>query len=230
MEKPNRDAEQELLERAVRAAAQWMFILVDSVDQLTMPPGYRQLVAAMYQHMAIEHFKGIITLVADGLHTPARALVRPQIEAHLRGRWAMSCATDQAVLALLNGEERSDPPPITALTKVLEEKKALCPDDAQAIRRALRHALHDLTHGGTHQLRARLVGHSIEEAHPPRAVVRSVLNSALFSCLAGQNLANWADSMPTVNRLRDGYREHLADIEKDLMTLTGEPDQSPSEA
>lgn len=74
--KLNRDAERELLERAVRAAAQWMFVLVDSLDQLSVPPGYRQLVDAMYQHMAIEHFKGIITLVADGLYTPARTLVK----------------------------------------------------------------------------------------------------------------------------------------------------------
>jgi hypothetical protein len=73
----------------------WVHSNLDSKKIPTLPNEKRLQLAAACWHTAIDHQMAVGVLVHETLHASALALMRPTIEAYVRGLWLLYAATDQ---------------------------------------------------------------------------------------------------------------------------------------
>ena len=121
----------------------------------------RTWMAATLYHLSIGHQFGIHALVRDGINGSATALVRPQLEAYLRGLWVRHIADDDALSAVERNER--DLPGVRAIIAKL-------PADHERVRDIVTPIWSDLcdyTHGGFIQIAARAHETGIGEQYRP---------------------------------------------------------------
>ena len=75
----------------------WVHRALDKTRIPDLPHNKRVQLAAASWHVAIDHQMAVTVLVHETLHTSALALMRPLIEAFLRGFWLQYAATDEEV-------------------------------------------------------------------------------------------------------------------------------------
>lgn len=57
-----------------------------------------------YTHIVVTHTNSIITLASDSADASAMALMRPLVEAHLRGLWLHDVASDDQIQGFIEGK------------------------------------------------------------------------------------------------------------------------------
>jgi hypothetical protein len=72
----------------------WVHSNLDGTKIPALPSDKRVQLAAACWHVAVDHQMAIVVLVHETLHAPALALMRPTIEAYVRGLWLLYAATD----------------------------------------------------------------------------------------------------------------------------------------
>jgi hypothetical protein len=73
----------------------WVHANLDGKKIPALPDEKRVQLAAACWHIAIDHQMAVVVLVHETLHASALALMRPTIEAYVRGLWLRYAATDQ---------------------------------------------------------------------------------------------------------------------------------------
>src|SRR5580704_11984419 len=68
--------------------------------RLEWDPNVRPALGYSFVQVGLQHFEGILTLAARGSYVPCLALFRPMIEAHVRGLWFLSIASDAEIKQL----------------------------------------------------------------------------------------------------------------------------------
>ena len=117
--------------------------------------------AATLYHLSIGHQFGIHALVRNGINGSATALVRPQLEAYLRGLWVRHIAREDALSAVMIMER--DLPGARAIMANL-------PAGHEQIREIVTPIWNDFcdyTHGGFIQIAARAHVAGIGEQYRP---------------------------------------------------------------
>jgi hypothetical protein len=132
--------------------------------------------AAGCLHTAVEHGQAIVSLVHDGLHGSALALVRLQFEAYVRGTWLLYGASDEAV----DLAGRDTFPIMGDMIKNLEQPGRFDDGTLSRIKGASWVQLNSLTHTGYRQIGARLSAAGIGSNFDESQVVDAL---------------NWADSL-----------------------------------
>ena len=110
----------------------------------------RSAVSLSLYNLALDHHEGIICLTGHNNGSSSFALVRPQLEAYLRGMWMQSVATDEEIELFIEEDKLR-----LSLQKMANEVQNICdPDDDTLIKlvEKSKKPLHSLTHGGTHQV------------------------------------------------------------------------------
>lgn len=119
----------------------------------------RSQVAGALFSVGLEHHCGIITLVERRLHAPALALLRPQVDAYLRGAWASYCASSEQLESFARGD---DPPNADRIIKQLEQHDAFVDGSLNGLKVSAWPTLCDYNHGGSRQITRFLKNDGIE--------------------------------------------------------------------
>lgn len=110
------------LNDAIEKSKRWMQAAQALTDGLQFDTTPRGRLSVTLHHLAIEHHSAIHTLVDLHVWGSAFALLRPQLEAYVRGMWYGACASDEDISKFF---QDIDPPHFTVLAKQLEDVGAV---------------------------------------------------------------------------------------------------------
>jgi hypothetical protein len=127
----------------LRGAVQW---INQQTTGLTLPADRRSRMA-LGLDLAIEHQAGIAVLAGEPLWGPIYALIRPLLDACVRGMWLAECATD-AELDLFEANKLGKKKSFTSMVDELEAKIGHAQGELSALRISSWSTLSDFTHGG----------------------------------------------------------------------------------
>jgi hypothetical protein len=190
------------LEAAIESSKRWMTQAAAIIDGQSFPTTHRARISVSLHHLCIEHHTGIHTLVEHGVLGSSFTLFRPQFEAYVRGAWYWFCATEDQILAFLQG---LGPPKIDVLIAQLETKGAFEEGNLRRMKSTLWRNLCDFTHGGAIQVKARNTRDEITTNYKSKHVAGLLTASATLSMLAGVAMAAVIESGPLAAELRMAY-------------------------
>ncbi len=194
-----------VLESQLEKSAEWMKgcgSLVDGVSFETTNR-LRVSVSVSLSHLCVEHQKGIHVLVEHGVIGSAFALFRPQFEAYLRGVWFHRCATDAQVSGFLDSKE---PPKYRVLMADVQKLEGYEEGALGRFEKEIMRNLHDFTHGGAIQVKARITKDEICSNYRPEHIAKLLEASATLSLLAGASIAAAVNSNELGNDLLSLYQ------------------------
>lgn len=169
----------------------WVHKNLDGKKIPRLPTDKRVQLAAACWHVAIDHQMAVVVLVHETLHASALALMRPMIEACIRGHWLLYAATDDELDEA--GMDRFSNDFFGKIVADLEQPDRLRPGSLSHMKGDTWKRLCSYTHTGYQQIGARLtpdgLGYQYEDAEILR--VLSVADSiSLMSTIELANLAN----------------------------------------
>jgi hypothetical protein len=191
------------LEVAIQKSKRWMEEAARLTNGLSFTTSDRNRVAVSLYHLCIEHHQAIHTLVDHGVIASAFALVRPQLEAYVRGAWFAVCATDDQVAEFLRNE---DPPAIRILIEQLEQHEAYKDGNLSRMKRELWDTLCGFTHGGLVQVLARNTRDEIKQRFVLPHVTGLIKASPILSYLSCVGMARILDRLPLAAQLREAHQ------------------------
>lgn len=195
---------QAVLDEAIEKSRRWRDQLHSLIDGLQIPPTERNQVATALYDLCIEHCQGIHVLIEHGICGSAIALVRPQMEAFVRGSWVANCANDSAVDGFFHQKK---PPEIDRLIADLEQTAAVFAGGSLGRMKGMTwRQLCDFTHGGSLQVLARISGAEIRQSYKPEHMAQLLDPSATFSFIAAVSMTVLAKPGQLAIRLRDAYQ------------------------
>lgn len=110
--------------------------------------------------VALDMHTGIVTLVQHRLHAPALALLRPLIDAYVRGAWLSYCASDAEIARYLDGHNPAGG--IDGMVAALEKEEAFSDGHLGKVKSRVWGTVCDFTHVGAGQVRRYLKANTIE--------------------------------------------------------------------
>jgi hypothetical protein len=139
----------------IEKAKEWVRRSRELTDNLQFDSSMRSRIAAALFLISLEHQVGILSLMVGGMYAPAKALVRSQIDAHLRGVWFLYMASDEQIREFSEKPYVKDVPP-TGYEKLwtdLETVDHYGPGLVATLKKLIK-TLHDFTHGGKYAVSA----------------------------------------------------------------------------
>jgi hypothetical protein len=193
------------LEKAIARSRRWMEASTALIDGRTFETSNRSRVGVGLLHLAMEHHKGIHTLVDLGVLGSAFALLRPQIEAFVRGAWYFHCATDIQIAKFVAGGE---PPSFSQMNRDLQQQVLGFekPIDDSITKDGWR-ALCDFTHGGSLQVKGRITQEEVTHRFKVNDIVGLLETSTSLSLLAAVRFAEIAKDEQLANDLYQAYKK-----------------------
>jgi hypothetical protein len=156
--------------------------------------------------LSIEHNRGIIILINSATADAAAfALLRPQIDAFLRGVWYGRCATGEKIESFVS--RKDDPPKNHILISAIQQLPDFKNGDLKKSIDEIKSHLNDYTHGGTTQMKARFSNGEIGSSFTPEHREWLVNTSSCYLLLAGVALAALAKNDILVHNLGTAYHE-----------------------
>jgi len=132
----------------------WVHANLNGLKVPALPTSKRMQLAGACWHIAIDHQMAITLLVEQTLHASALALMRPMVEAYVRGLWLLNAATDEEL-----DKAGRDEFPIGFFNKLvadLEQPGRLRPGALSRMKGDTWKRLCSYTHTGYQQIGARL--------------------------------------------------------------------------
>lgn len=164
---------------------QWM----DSrLDGLSIPSDDRCRLSAGCFHVALEHQKSIVLLVANLLHGSAFALVRLIFEAYVRGLWLYRCASKDEVDKFQNEKGGIDKTFATLITEI-EQVKGYEYGMLSDVKKTSWKAMNDYTHSGIRQISRRITEDSIEPTYAVSEIRDCITSTAAFGLMAALEIS-----------------------------------------
>lgn len=142
--------------------------LHERTNGLHFPSSERVGMAGAILYLAQEHYDAIIVLLSARLYGSAFALARVLFEAYIRGKWLLSCASEDDLKEYMKGH-------CAGLDKLLED----IGDDLETggawlkkNQKVNRRHFNELTHGGASHVVRRISGGVIESVYPEEELCR----------------------------------------------------------
>lgn len=151
-------AEEKSLVEAIRQSSIWIKKCSQTADQSDIKASDRNRVAAALFHLVMEHHGSILHLAKLKHYGSAFALIRPQLEAYIRGVWFHHCAAQKEITHFLADNE---PPKIKELITRIETLPFFEEGSLSQLKDKVWKVLCDFTHGGYVQVSWRLSGNEI---------------------------------------------------------------------
>jgi hypothetical protein len=158
----------------------------------------RHRVSAALLQVADGHFQAIIFLFEQKFHASAFALLRPLMEASLRGAWALHCNDEKAVDEALQNDKF---PMMSDAIERLEQLDGFSCGTLSRLFSLCKKALHSYTHGGSFQVVSHLTPESIEPSFSPQLIEEAMSIAAFFGLFAAANIALVANNAALAEKI-----------------------------
>jgi len=185
----------------IEKSKQWMEKAATLTDRLQFDTTPRSRLSITLHHLCIEHHQAIHTLVDLHVWGSAFALLRPQLEAYVRGMWYGACASDQEVSEFFKNEE---PPSFKKLVKQLETAGVVDGTLMQIHQKSWKE-LCGFTHGGMSQVRNRNTRDDIVSKYELKDVAGLVSGSAALVLSVCAGIARVIDNAPFAVKVTKAY-------------------------
>ncbi|CAN7213479.1 hypothetical protein LJR296_000574 [Cupriavidus necator] len=214
---------EEKLRAAIDRTAQLHEAVAAHAASLIPFPEKRFVVSFQAGLLSLDHARGALMLIGNGLGTSALSLLRPQYESLVRGIWLLHAATDNWVdklsepLTVESARRANEGPMLAEMLKQLDasEAPAQLVEQLRQFKDVSWKALSSYTHGGIHPLARTLTG------FPVQLAIDAMRNSNALVCIAAQLTAILTGdpqrNMPAVRRLHVDFA--------DCIPITRQPGQ-----
>ncbi|WP_082079404.1 DUF6988 family protein [Cupriavidus basilensis] len=204
---------EEELRTAIARTTQFHETVATQVASLIPFPEKRFVVSFQAGLLSLDHARGALILIGNGLGTSALSLLRPQYESLVRGIWLLHAATDNWVdklgepLTVESARRANEGPMLAEMLKQLDasEAPAQLVDQLRQFRDVSWKALSSYTHGGLHPLARTLSG------FPVQLAIDAMRNSNALVCIAAQLTAILTGdpqrNMPPVRKLHVDFAD-----------------------
>ena len=192
-----------VIESQLEKSAEWMKGYSSLVDGVNFETTNRLRVSMSLFHLCVEHQNGIHVLVKHRVNGSAFALFRPQFEAYLRGVWFHRCATDVQLLDFLNSKE---PPKYKVLMTDVQKLEGYEEGALGRFEKEIMRNLHDFTHGGVIQVKARITKDEICSDYRPEHIANLLQSAVILALLAGLSIASAVNDNKLSNSLSSLYQ------------------------
>ena len=179
--------------RRSEATIQWPDRQIDGVETKSDD---RTRLAACCLHMAHEHHKAIVLLVAKSLVGSAFALVRLIFEAYVRGIWLHRCASDREV-ARFKAEKLKKG--FDVLVQEIEELDGFESGTLSNMKKKSWKAMNSFTHTGFAQAVRRTTDTTIEPNYDAQEVLEALHFSRAIDFLSAIATADLAENLKLAN-------------------------------
>jgi hypothetical protein len=177
------------LQQAWKAAVELANFVAAELDETKLPASDRMRAAGAAWWVSLEHHSSIILLVLNAKHASAYALLRPQIDAYLRGLWLSVSASEAELAGFLSGDRS---PGGDKLARRLEAEGCFDPDSLTAIQKQIWATVCDYTHTGSRQITRHLTDSSIEPAHDPDELIELLSVAGAWALMSAIGVASAA--------------------------------------
>lgn len=204
---------EENLRTAIDRTTQLHEAVETHVASLIPYPEKRFVVSFQTGLLSVDHARGALILIANGLGTSALSLLRPQYESLVRGIWLLHSATDNWVdklgepLTVESAHRANEGPMLAEMLKQLDASDAPVQlvEQLRQFKDMSWKALSSYTHGGIHPLARTLTG------FPVQLAIDAMRNSNALVCIAAQLTAiltgDSQRSMPPVRKLHVDFAD-----------------------
>lgn len=168
----------------------WVHSRLDGLKIATLPHDKRTQLASACWHVAVEHAQAIVLLGHAELYGSARALIRPLLEAYVRGLWLRLAATDDQVDDA--GQDRF-PNDFGRLIADVEGTGTV-PAGGLGVLKANWKRLCSLTHTGYQQLGARLTSEGLGYDYTDSEIVEALVWADWIALMAVVAFATVAEN------------------------------------
>lgn len=191
------------LQRAWKVAADLANFVAGELDETELPASDRMRAAGAAWWVSLEHHSSIVFLIRNAKHASAYALLRPQIDAYLRGLWLSASASESELAGFLSGD---DAPGGAKLGSRLEAEGCFDPNSLTSIQKQIWAAVCDYTHTGSRQISRHLIGSSIEQAHDPDELIELLSAAGGWALMSAIGVASAAQDHEKCERLLNAAR------------------------
>lgn len=192
------------LDEVLAGTRKFISVLGDGIDDLPLDRNDKNLAAAGCLHLALEHHGAIALLVKELHRGSASALVRPQLEAFLRGAWLHRCATELAATAFLNDK---DPPSPNAMIKELEQHEFFKNGALSLLKDKLWNGLCSYTHAGGLHVTRRISATEIVQNYSDDELIEMLGVCNLVALISAAEILDIAPSDNALNSIYVAYTE-----------------------
>lgn len=151
------------------------------------------------------HFQAILYLLERKLFfASAFALIRPLVEASLRGAWALHCNDEDAVEAARRDDKF---PMMSDAIERLEKMEGFACGTLSKVFSPCKKVFHSYTHGGTFQVLNHLTEDAIEPNFPQEVIDEAMTIAAFFGLFTAANVALLAGNEDLAEKISDIFEE-----------------------
>lgn len=211
---------EEELRTAIVRTAQLHSAVAAHVANLIPFPEKRFIVSFQAGLLSLDHARGALILIGNGLGTSAVSLLRPQYESLVRGIWLLHAATENWVdklgepLTVESARRANEGPMLAEMLRQLDasDAPAQLVEQLRQFKDVSWKALSSYTHGGIHPLARTLTGFPIQLA------IDAMRNANGLVCIAAQLAAILTGDaqrhMPTVRKLHADFEDCILIVRK----------------
>lgn len=158
-------------------------------DGISFGTTSRLRIAQTYFRLSLEHHLGLHALMELEVHASGKALLRPQLDAFLRGVWFLEKATESEIAQWMRGERTNQiPPKYTPLIAALETIERYSDGGLRMLHDETLRLLHDFTHGGKLQIAAFNSGDEIKSNFKDLDILSMLRTSSTLAWLAANEM------------------------------------------
>lgn len=168
-------------------------------------PGRREMLAAGCFDVALEHQAAVAFLYASGLIGSMHAMLRPLIEATVRGLWLLLCASEHELDHFEKGRIEK---PFGALAAEVEASIGAGTPVLTTMKRRVWSALHDFTHTGFRQVTRRHGDGRLGPSYPAADIARALDAAGAYGLVASALLAGMSGDADLIRRHIEAMKEY----------------------
>ncbi len=192
------------IEDALGRSETWANGVRQAIEGAQFPSTSRHQLGASLLWLANEHQFAIHSLGEAGLFRPLLALLRPQLEACVRGTWILGVATDDEIHQFFNDERRLS-------FKALSDQLLKLPEYDNPMFKSLVSAYNrfcDHTHGGIVQAKSGVTPTALTSNVDPEYVALAIDVSVQAGFLSAHELCRFLDNASAVQeQVRELFKQ-----------------------
>lgn len=177
--------------------------LGDQLDGRTLPGSLPDRLAGAFWHVSLQHHLAIGSLVQEERLASAFALLRPLIDAYVRGLWVAHLASEIEIQGFTKGD---DPPDTGKLVKRLETEGWFKGNNLSQIKQGIWPVLCDATHTGIRMVSCHLSDAEIGPVFDDEEILDLLGASDAWALMAAGSIASLMGDEALQSHLLDRTR------------------------